>query len=215
MTPNVLKHDALGTIRLVDAAPCAVIERDTRTARPAARWLARWLAAREARTLAALAGVGGVPRLLEFDGTVVRRSFVPGVALHEAGATPPRAYFASALRVLRALHRVGVAHNDLAKEANWLVMPDGAAGIVDFQLATHAPTRTRAFRRRAYADLRHLLKHKRTYQPEWLTARQRRMLATPTLGTRVWRALVKPVYRFVTRGLLRWRDRSGPGERDT
>lgn len=178
------------------------------------RWLARWLAAREAAALAALAGVAHVPRLLGFDGTVVRRSFVPGVALHEAATTPTRAYFASALRVLRALHRVGVAHNDLAKEANWLLLPDGAAGIVDFQLATRAPTRTRAFRRRAYADLRHLLKHKRTYQPAWLTARQRRVLATPTLGTRLWRALVKPVYRIVTRGVLGWPERFGPGERD-
>jgi predicted Ser/Thr protein kinase len=177
------------------------------------RWLARRLAAREAATLAALAGVAGVPRLLEFDGAVVRRSFVPGVALHQASAMPTRAYFASALRVLRALHRLGVAHNDLAKEANWLVMPDDGAGIVDFQLATRAPTRTRGFRRRAYADLRHLLKHKRTYQPQWLTQRQLRVLARPLPATRAWRWLVKPLYLIVTRGMLGWPERDGANER--
>jgi hypothetical protein len=213
MSSDILKHDAFGTIRLVHAATCPLVERDTRTARASVRWLARWLAAREAAALDALAGVARVPRLLAFDGAVVRREFVPGVAMHEAAHAPTRAYFVSALRVLRAMHRAGVSHNDLAKEANWLVMPDGTAGIVDFQLAMRSPTRTATFRRRAYADLRHLLKHKRTYQPQWLTARQRRVLATPTLGTRIWRMVIKPPYRIVTRGLLRWGDRAGPSER--
>jgi hypothetical protein len=153
-----------------------------------------------------------VPQLLEFDGALVRRSYVPGTPLHRA-PRPSRAYFVSALRVLRALHRAGVAHNDLAKEANWLVAPRDVAGIVDFQLALVAPQRGARFRRRAYEDLRHLLKHKHTYQPQHLTARERRVLAAPTFGTRVWRALVKPVYVLVTRGLLRWPERLGAEER--
>src|SRR5687768_3346638 len=95
-------------------------------------------------------------------------------------APPSRTYFASALRILRVMHRAGVTHNDLAKEANWLVLPDGSAGIIDFQLARHKAQRDRAFRRSAYSDLRHLLKHKRTYQRQWLTSRQRRVLAAPT-----------------------------------
>jgi hypothetical protein len=61
--------------------------------------------------------------------------------------------------------------------------------------------------------LRHLLKHKRTYQPLRLTARQRRVLARPTWETRLWRALVKPPYRFVTRVMLGWPERTGPHER--
>jgi RIO-like serine/threonine protein kinase len=212
MVPNILKRDALGTIRLLPAEDGAFVERDTRTARFVVRWLARRLAAREAAVLTALAAVPCVPRLLEFDGAVVRRTFVAGVALHLA-PPPSRAYFVDALRILRVMHRAGVTHNDLAKEANWLVLPDGGAGIVDFQLARHKRQRDRAFRRSAYSDLRHLLKHKRTYQRQWLTARQRRVLATPTLGTRIWRILVKPVYRFVTRALLRWPERTGPEER--
>ena len=118
------------------------------------------------------------------------------------------------LRLLRRLHRAGVAHNDLAKEANWLAAGERCL-IVDFQLATLAATRTPGFRRRAYDDLRHLLKHKRTYLPQRLTARQLRVLAQPTWGTRVWRALAKPPYRFVTRVLLRWPERTGPQERGT
>lgn len=206
-----LKHDALGTTRLVTIGDDSFVERDTRTAHAALRWLARLLAAREAAVLAALGGEAGVPRLLAFDGRVVRRSFMPGRPLYEA---PPRsrAYFVDALRVLRRLHRSGIAHNDLAKEANWLVMGDRCA-IIDFQLATRSSARTARFRRHAYEDLRHLLKHKRTYQPERLTALQLRVLSQPTWPTRLWRGLVKPPYRFVTRVVLGWPERGGPIER--
>jgi len=212
MTTRNLKHDALGTTRLVERGSLRIIERDTRTAHAAVRWLARRLAAREAAALTALAAIGCVPKLLEFDGVVVRRSYVPGAPLF---AAPPRsrAYFVNALRLLRAVHRAGVAHNDLAKEANWLVAAGDAAGIVDFQLATCSRTRSRWFRRRAYEDLRHLLKHKRTYLPQRLTASQLRVLERPALGARLWRALVKPAYRFVTRALLGWPERAGPIER--
>jgi RIO-like serine/threonine protein kinase len=212
MITRDLKHDALGTTRLVERGSTQIVERDTRTARLAVRWLARWLAAREAAALTALAAIDCVPKLLEFDGAIVRRSYVPGAPLYEA---PPRSplYFVNALRLLRALHRAGVAHNDLAKEANWLVSPGDTAGIVDFQLAICSRTRGRWFRRRAYEDLRHLLKHKRTYLPHRLTARQLRVLARPALGARLWRAVAKPAYRFVTRRLLRWSERSGPIER--
>jgi RIO-like serine/threonine protein kinase len=211
MTTQTLKHDLLGTTRLVRDGDATHIERDTRAAHLLVRWLARRLAAREAAALVTLAGEQHVPRLLGFDGNVVRRTYLPGVPLYEA---PPRsrAYFVDALRALRRLHRAGVAHNDLAKEANWLVHGHTCA-IIDFQLATCSRARSRRFRRRAYEDLRHLLKHKRTYQPLALTARQRRILEQPTIGTRVWRTLVKPVYRLVTRGLFGWSERSGPFER--
>jgi predicted Ser/Thr protein kinase len=212
MAIEKLKQDALGTTRLVRAGDTSFVERDTRTAHALVRWLARRLAAREAAALAALANVSHVPKLLAFDGITVRRSYLPGMPLYEA---PPRsrAYFVHALRVLRGMHRAGIAHNDLAKEANWLSVRGDTCAIVDFQLATCAPKRSARFRRRAYEDLRHLLKHKRTYLPLALTPLQRRVLATPTLATRLWRALAKPAYRFVTRAVLRWPERSGPVER--
>jgi hypothetical protein len=46
-----------------------------------------------------------------------------------------------------------------------------------------------------------------------MTARQLRVLAHPTLGTRLWRGVVKPPYWFVTRVVLRWPERAGPLER--
>ena len=212
MTTENLKSDLLGTTRLVRSGDDSFIERDTRTAHASVRWLARRLAAREVAALRTLAGVPHVPRLLAFDGAVVRRSYLQGAPLYEA---PPssRAYFVHALRLLRRMHRAGVAHNDLAKEANWLVTGVDGCALVDFQLATRSASRSTRFRTMAYEDLRHLLKHKRTYQPLALTARQRRVLLRPTVPARVWRTLVKPVYRFATRGLLGWTERVGPLER--
>jgi RIO-like serine/threonine protein kinase len=213
MQTRTLKRDALGTVRLVDDAGTPIVERDTRSAPACLRWLARSLARREAAALAALAGLANVPQLLAFDGTVLRRTFLPGEALHLTRAPRSRRYFAEALRVLRRVHRAGVTHNDLAKEANWIVSPDDTAGVVDFQVAHRATSRTRRFRRLAYEDLRHLLKHKRTYRPEALTALQRRVLAAPGWRARLWRATAKPAYRFVTRKILGWPERQGPTER--
>jgi RIO-like serine/threonine protein kinase len=212
MQARIFKHDALGTIRLVSTGRVAFVERDTRTARWGLRWLARRLAHREAAALQALEGVAHVPRLVSFDGVVLHRSFVPGEVLY---ARPPdsRRYFANALRVLRRMHRAGVTHNDLAKESNWIAGPGDTAGIVDFQIAIRASRRDARFRRLAYEDLRHLLKHKRTYRPDALTKRQRRVLARPGTGVRAWRALCKPLYRLVTRRVLRWPERRGPAER--
>lgn len=209
----LLKRDGFGTIARERRGNADVVVRDTRAAHPALRRLACRLAAREAAVLAALAGARGVPALRGFDGAVLERSFVAGAPMHESRPATPR-YFADGLRLLRELHRRGVAHNDLAKEANWLVTANGEAAIVDFQIAILSRRRGHLFRRLAYEDLRHWLKHKRTYLPEHLTPRQRAVLENPTLLTRAFRLLMKPPYRFVTRGVLRWRERAGAAERE-
>ncbi len=208
---RILKSDLFGRVVLDDGG--AAVERDTR----AGRWwlmpLSRRLARREARALARLAGLAGTPRLLSFDGGVLRRSWVAGEPMQVARPADP-GYYREALALLRRLHRAGVAHNDLAKEPNWLVTPDGRPALVDFQLALVSRRRGRLFRLLAREDLRHLLKHKRSYCPARLTARQKRILATPALHTRLWRATGKRLYTFVTRRLLGWADREGAGDRN-
>jgi len=42
-------------------------------------------------------------------------------------------YFRDARALVARLHRRGVAHNDLAKEPNWLVTPDGEPAIVELR----------------------------------------------------------------------------------
>src|SRR5690606_26767697 len=122
-------------------------------------------------------------------------------------------YFRRAARLLRRLHTAGVVHNDLAKEPNWLVTPKSEPALIDFQLAWFTPRRGRLFRALAREDLRHLLKHKRTYCPEHLTQRERRILEHPGLPSRLWMTIAKPLYLLVTRRLLGWTDREGAGDR--
>jgi hypothetical protein len=217
---SLLKRDLLGSVhrvdlpgwRLDDRPLPLLIERDVRTARWWLRPLARALARREAHALAALAGLAAVPALLHWDGERLQRSWIDGEPMHRARPTD-RGYYRDALRLLRCMHAAGVVHNDLAKEPNWLVTPDGRPALIDFQLAMRPRYRGRRFRALAWDDLRHLLKHKRTHCPQALTARQRRMLARRSLPAALWMRTGKPLYRWITRGLLGWADREGAGDR--
>ena len=210
-----LKSDLFGTVTRVaraDTNESWVVERDTRAARWWARPLARHLATREAKALRALAGISGIPIFRSFERGVLVRSWADGDPMQRARPRDPR-YFAEAFALLRRVHRAGVAHNDLAKEPNWLVTPAGHPALVDFQLALISRRRSRLFRTLARDDIRHLLKHKRSYCPEHLTARERRILATPATFSRLWMATGKPAYTFVTRRIFGWADREGAGDR--
>jgi hypothetical protein len=211
-----LKRDLFGEVRRLRVRGVAgdldCVLRDTTVAARGVRWFARRLAAREARALEALRRVPEVPRLIAWDGHRLVRSWLPGVPMQNAGGVD-RAYFREALRLLRRLHAAGLVHNDLAKEPNWLVTADRRPALVDFQLAMRPRYRGRLFRMLAHDDLRHLLKHKRTYCPGQLTARERAILARRSPLAAAWARTGKPVYRFVTRRLLGWADREGAGDR--
>ena len=174
---------------------------------------ARNFLAREARALTVVGPLGIAP-LLYFSGKrVLVRRWIDGVPLHIARPLGDRAYFRSARAVLRKLHTAGFCHNDLAKEQNWLRGTDGRAYLTDFQLSAQPTRRGRFFRLAAYEDLRHYLKHKRSYVPEALTATERRILARKTWLTLLWMTTCKRVYLWVTRGLFRFTDREGGGPR--
>ena len=175
------------------------------------RPVARHFLKREARALAAIGPAGIAPPLLFAGRRVLVRGFIEGVPLHIARPVGDRAYFRSARAALHKLHAAGFTHNDLAKEQNWLRGADGRAYLTDFQLS--ARLRGRAFRIAAYEDLRHYLKHKRSYAPEALTAIEKRILARKSWVTRIWMATGKKVYIAVTRGLFRFTDREGGGPR--
>lgn len=209
---RLLKKDLFGEVRLESAGEQRRIVRDTASAALPLRWLANALMRREARALAALDDVEGTPQLIFADRGRLARKYIDGAPMHRAKPANPD-FFRQALRLLRELHARGVVHNDLAKEPNVLVTVHGNPAFVDFQLAWHAQRRGRLFRILGYDDLRHLLKHKRTYCPDRLTDRQRQILATPSLPARLWMRLVKPPYLFVTRRLLGWADREGASDR--
>src|SRR5436853_4419569 len=175
--------------------------------------LARHLFARETHALALAKGLDVGPELLWAGRRALVRSFVDGVALHLAKPHGDLAYFRSAKVALGRLRRAGICHNDLAKEQNWLVGRDGLAYVTDFQLAACFARRGRLYRILAYEDLRHLLKHKRSYAPEALTPSERKILAKKSFAASLWLATGKKVYRAITRGLFNFRDREGGGKR--
>jgi hypothetical protein len=210
----VLKRDVFSTIergrfRSGQAEVDAVLRRLDEIpwwSRPLAHALFR----REMRALrAAPEGIG--PPLLFGGRRALVRGWIDGVPLHLAKPFGDVNYFRSAKAALRKLHRGGIAHNDLAKEQNWLY-GDGRAYLTDFQLAGRFRRNSLLFRLARYEDLRHLLKHKRRYAPAALTATERRVLGRKSLMTRIWMATGKKVYYAVTRG-INFTDREGRGLR--
>ncbi len=165
---------------------------------------------REVRSLNKLNGLAG-PRLLAYGPGFLVRSWIDGLPLHMAKPESENSFFAEAKKMMFRMHRAGVVHNDLAKEQNWLRDGKGSARLTDFQLAHTSEKRGRLFRIAAHEDLRHLLKHKRKYAPQFLTAREKKILATKSLPARIWMATGKQVYIFVTRKILGYMDREGSG----
>ncbi|KAF1712651.1 serine/threonine protein kinase [Pseudoxanthomonas kalamensis DSM 18571] len=208
---RALKADSFGRVALMRGAAGVFVRRDL-SATPWWLRLPAWrLAVREARALRQLQGQADTPQLLGWDGRRLDRSYLDGTAMY---LRPPRgeiAYFRAARRLLQQLHRRGIAHNDLAKEANWLVLADGRPAIIDFQLAVRGSPRSRWMRLLYREDLRHLLKHKRMYCGEALTPVEKRLLKRHSWVRDAWFRSGKPVYRFVTRRLLKWEDNEGQG----
>ncbi len=208
--PILLKADELGRIEIVERGGVRMIRRDIAAARWWARLFAHRAAAREARALIRLTDVDGVPTLLGWDGRELLRSYIAGAPMQQAQPRQ-RGYYRDALRLLARLHRRGIVHNDLAKEPNWLVRADGSPALVDFQIAWTRGRRGRLFRLLAREDLRHLLKHKRTYCAAALSARQRAILQTPAPHSRLWRATGKRLYKLIARRVFGYWDNEGRG----
>lgn len=208
---QVLKSDSFGRILLLREGERCFVRRDLGATPWWLRLPAGWLARREARALAKLDGMAATPRLLGWDGRWLDRSYMDGAAMHQRPPHGDVAYFRAARRLLQRVHRHGIAHNDLAKEANWLVRADGSPALIDFQLAVCGNPRSRWMRLLAREDLRHLLKHKRMYCRQALTPVERRVLKRHSWVRELWFATGKPVYRFVTRRILRWEDNEGQG----
>ncbi|MEE8546280.1 MAG: serine/threonine protein kinase [Alphaproteobacteria bacterium] len=212
----VLKADLFSCVEkgyLVESGEAVpLVRRDVGYSRWWLRPVALYLANREAKALRALEGFAGVPRLVSWRHRILLRSWIPGRPMNEAMPTD-QAYYAAGIKFLSRLHRTGIAHNDLAKAPNWLVTPEGLPAVVDFQLASIHRKRNWYFRMLAREDLRHLLKLKHWYCPENLTARQRRIVETPSLPSRIWMATFKRLYNFVTRRVIGWEDREGARDR--
>lgn len=214
---TVLKRDVFSTVeRGHFLTPNGEVEAVLRRIDQVHWWswpIARHLFNRERKALA-IAGELGIGPKLYFGGkrTLVR-GWLDGLALHIARPYGDLAYFRAARIALAKLHRAGLCHNDLAKQQNWLRGRHGEAFLIDFQLAQAFARRSLLFRIAAYEDLRHLLKQKRRFAPDAMTATERRILGRKSLIARAWMNSGKHVYHWITRGLFHFVDREGGGRR--
>jgi len=162
----------------------------------------RWLASREVRQYRAAKGIEGVPRILAVPApNVYVREFVAGVALPRAPA-PPGEFFDALRRIVLALHARGITHNDLHKEANVIVRPDGTPGLIDFQLSLSLPVGSDLFRLLARFDLYHVAKNRRHRTGEPLTGEEAVLFTETQALRRLHRGVVKKPMNLLTRRLF-------------
>jgi len=211
----ILKRDIFSETWLgcFETAPDIKVVRRVVSAAPWwSRPLAWVLARREIRTLQAARGITGVPQLIHIDANGLYRSWSEGTPLHLA--RPDRSeFYQEAHKILRALRRRGLTHNDLAKPQNWLMSPDGKPALIDFQLASHHKRRGLLFRYFAYEDFRHLIKQKRSFACDLMTATEWRIVRQRSWPSQLWLKTVKKLYNFCTRILFHWSDGEGTGDR--
>jgi hypothetical protein len=112
---ELLKKDLLGEIRLHRDLGQDLIVRDAAAASRGVRWLARLLLRREARALAALEHVDGVPAISRVDRNCLERLYIDGEPMHRAKPATPQ-YYSQCARLLRRLHSANV----VVGPARWL-----------------------------------------------------------------------------------------------
>jgi len=210
---EILKEDSLGRVlRLRAEGSDRILREACGSWVPFTGWVARFLCRRERRALLKLEGLAGVPHLDPEDsgsGRELLRNHLPGAPLSHT-IFLPRDYFDHLDALVEKVHARGVCHNDLHKEQNILVLPDGRPALLDFQLASVHTGLGRAFESRCEEDLRHLQKHRRRYTRDGRGSSEQSRGKGHGLKRRplslVWRRTGKPLYNFVTRRVLHTRD---------
>jgi predicted Ser/Thr protein kinase len=100
-------------------------------------WLIRrWMLANEYRVYQLLAGMKGIPAC---HGFIRKRylilEFVDGVSIRDARIVDKDFFFNALLQLIKDMHAAGVAHGDLKKKDNILVINGKQPCVVDFGVA--------------------------------------------------------------------------------
>lgn len=110
----------------------------------------RWMLRREHQAYRRLAGFAGSPRCYGLlRGRYLVLDYIEGVPLRRAEITDRRRFFDSLLAHIEELHRRGVAHADLKRRDNLLVLDGDRPCLVDFGAAI--------VRKPGFAPLNHYL----------------------------------------------------------
>lgn len=132
---NILSHGYQGKtflfhrddLRLVIKAPMG---------RGVAWLIRRWMLANEHRVYQVLAGLRGIPRCYGFlQKRYLVLEHVEGLAIRHAQIEDAEFFFHALLQVIQRMHAAGVAHGDLKKKDNTLVVQGKHPYLVDFGVA--------------------------------------------------------------------------------
>jgi predicted Ser/Thr protein kinase len=103
---------------------------------PPVRWLRRAMLRREYRVYRRLEGFAGAPRCLGLlDGRFLVLERIAGVPFRHAELADRQDFFARLLALVEEMHRRGVAHGDLKKKDNLLVVDGREPRLIDFGAA--------------------------------------------------------------------------------
>lgn len=180
------------------------------------QWLGNWLAARENYVMQVF---HDCPHTPNHSGDVyVNDQIFKNISAHEyLTATPLRNYqpklnddfFAKLGDILAILHRNNIAYLDFNKPENILVAPNGDPILIDFQicfiLSKRWPWNGKLMRSALQVfqktDLYHLLKHRKYFRPDQLTAEELAESECRPWFVRMFRCIFTPI-RIVRRKLL-------------
>ena len=114
------------------------------------RIIRRAMLRNEYRVYSRISGVSGVPRCYGLlDGCYLVLEFIDGVPVRNAQITDSGVFFETLLQLIKDLHKAGVAHTDLKKKDNLLVIEGHTPCVIDFGVAV--------IRKSGFAPVNHYL----------------------------------------------------------
>jgi len=185
------------------------------------RPLARWISNREYTIYQMVADIPGVPVLgPRYGNRGYFHLFIEGKTLHEierqiieqyqvpaghpvfatAGAILSPDFFDQLKTIVDEVHRRRIFYVDLNKRGNIICSTEGKPYLIDFQICVHIPIRKgwleslteKIFQRLTQEDLYHLYKHKKTFQPQLMTAAEQQLARRSKLSQRYRQFLWRP-----------------------
>ena len=132
---NILNHGYQGHVYLYESNGRKLIIKAP-TGWGLGWYIRRAMLRREYKVYSKLTGVDGVPRCYGLlDGSYLVLEFIDGVQFPDAEIKDRTLFFKSFLKVIQDLHSAGVAHADLKKKDNLLVMDGQNLYVIDFGAA--------------------------------------------------------------------------------
>jgi len=116
----------------------------------AGKFIRRIMLRNEFRVYSKLSAVDGIPRCFGFlKGNYLVLQFIDGVSVKNARITNREQFYKALLDLIKNLHTVGVAHGDLKKKDNLLVVDEQTPCMIDFGVAV--------IKKKGFAPLNHFL----------------------------------------------------------